>query len=122
MMSVGRDLGVDMRKINGRPIVAMALSASWLIAGCTIFGSAPTTTEVTLGAPGGDIVIECRSEPAIDGDGCLAWGERVRAASRADAADAVLIVLTDRQGVGRCIADFHDADGVLYASSDVACP
>jgi hypothetical protein len=121
MMSVARDLGVEMRTIKGRRLVAPAL-ASWLIAGCSILGSPETTTEVTLSGPGGDIVIECRSQPPFDGDGCLDWGERVRAASRADAADAVLIVLTDRQGVGRCIADFHDADGVLYASSDVACP
>jgi hypothetical protein len=111
-----------MRRNNGRPLVALALAASWLIAGCAILGSTPATTEVTLDDPGGDIVIECRSQPPIDGNGCLEWGERVRAAVRADAADAVLIVLTDRQGVGRCIADFHDEDGALYASSDVACP
>lgn len=117
-----RDLGVEMHMNVGRPLVAMALGAWCLLAGCSIVSSTSTSTEVTLSGPDGDLVIECRSEPPIDGDGCLTWGERVRTEARADAADAVLIVLTDRQGVGRCLADFHDADGVLYASTPVACP
>jgi hypothetical protein len=95
---------------------------AWLAAGCTFMSTSGMTTEGILGGPDGDVTIECRTDGSMDGNACLAWGERVRDALPTDAADAVRIVLTDRQGVGGCLADFQDADGVLYASAAVDCP
>jgi len=105
----------------GRSLAAAGLVA-WLAAGCAITSTSRSTTEVTVSGPDGELTIECRSEGAMDGDTCSDWGDTVRDELRNEAADAVRIVLTDRQGVGRCLADFHDAEGVLYASGSVDCP
>jgi hypothetical protein len=110
-----------MRSRGGRSLAAAGLLA-WLAAGCAITSTARTTTEVTVSGPDGALTIECRSDGAIDGDACVDWGDRVRETLSSDASDAIRIVLTDRQGAGRCLADFHDADGVLYASASVDCP
>jgi hypothetical protein len=109
------------RAKRGRSLAAAGLLV-WLAAGCAIASTSRTTTEVTVSGPDGSLTIECRSDGAMDGDTCVTWGDRVRDALGSEAAEAVRIVLTDRQGVGRCLADFHDADGVLYASASVDCP
>lgn len=100
--------------------IALAVAIAWLVAGCAILTTSSGTTIVSIDGPRGTLTIECRGEAPITGDACQVWGERVR--RNPDAIDAVRIVLTDRTGVGGCLADFQDDEGVLYASAEVACP
>jgi hypothetical protein len=101
-----------------RMLVMAAVAA--LTSGCMVWSTSSTTTVVTIEGPRGTLTFECRADAPMSGEDCQAWGERVQA--HPDAVDAVRIVLTDRQGVGGCLADFQDADGVLYASASVDCP
>ena len=85
--------------------IALAVAIAWLVAGCAILTTSSGTTIVSIDGPRGTLTIECRGEAPITGDACQGWGERVR--RNPDAIDAVRIVLTDRTGVGGCLADFQ---------------
>ena len=90
-----------------------------ILGACSLTGIA--SVEVTAeDLPG--LIIECRGEPVPTGSACLDWGRDVIADQPAAAADAARIVLTDREGAGRCLADFQDADGAIYASVTSVCP
>lgn len=111
-----------MRKTAIEPLGG-AMLAAWLMAGCALLPSAPTTTEVRIEGPAGDRIVECRGQRAITDAACRDWGGRViDGLSPTLARDIARLVLTDRPGVGRCIADLHDARGAIYASAEVVCP
>ncbi|MFP5344016.1 MAG: hypothetical protein ACLGIJ_14025 [Candidatus Limnocylindria bacterium] len=99
-----------------------ATLAAWLVAGCALLPSAPTTTEVRIEGASGDRIVECRGQGAISEEACLDWGGQALAElSPVLVRDIARLVLTDRPGAGRCIADLHDAAGAIYASTDVDC-
>lgn len=105
-----------------RAFIAKSLAVAWLSAGCTLLTSSSMTTEVTIGGPDGDRIVECRSESPITGDACIVWGERILDGLPVEAAAASRLILTDSPGVGRCSADFQDEGGSIYASASVTCP
>ncbi len=112
----GWDMG--MHRLRRRSRIAGVLAATWLVAGCSFFSPSGTTTEVTVDGPQGDLTIECRGEERpISGDACIDWGDQVIDDLPTESADAVRIVLTDGQGVGRCRSDFQDEAGAVYASA-----
>lgn len=115
--------GWDMGIQRLAPRIVGMLAAAWLAAGCSFFGPSGTTTEVSIDGPQGDLIIECRGEERpISGDACADWGARIVDGMPGESIDAARLVLTDRQGIGRCSADFQDAAGSIYASASVACP
>lgn len=99
--------------------IAAASVIAMIVGACSLTGIA--SVEVTSDdLPG--LVIECRGEPVPTGTDCLAWAREVIADQPAEADDAARIVLTDREGAGRCFADFQDANGAIYASVTSVCP
>ena len=92
---------------------------TFLFGACSLTGI--TSVEVTADdLPG--VIFECRGEPVPTGADCLAWARDVTTEHPAEAADAARIVMTDREGAGRCLADFQDEAGAIYASVNTGCP
>lgn len=108
--------------MGGRRTASMVAAFATLIlaiGACSLTGIA--SVEVTAeDLPG--LVIECRGEPVPTGTVCLDWARDVIAEQPTEAADAARIVLTDREGAGRCLADFQDGGGAIYASVNTSCP
>jgi hypothetical protein len=101
-----------------RPLILGAAMAM-AVGACSLTGV--TSVQITADdLPG--LTLECRGEPVPAGDACLEWAREVIADHPAEAADAARIVLTDRAGAGRCLADFQDAQGAIYASVTSVCP
>lgn len=118
------DWGLEMRDIVRRTWLAIIVGAGSLAGGCALLPTQPglSTTEVTMAGPAGERTIACRGPSPITDDACRDWGRTVVGGLPAESAEVVRLVLTDRAGVGRCSADFQDADGSIYASASIVCP
>lgn len=118
------DWGLEMRDSVRGAWLAIIVGAGSLVGGCALVPAEPalSTTEVRLAGPAGDVTIDCRRPTPMAADACLQWGRKVVAGLPAESLDVVQLILTDRAGVGRCSADFHDAEGAIYASAAIVCP
>lgn len=100
-------------------VLLIGVAIAMAVGACSLTGI--EAVSVTIDDQPG-LMIECRGDPLPTGDACLEWGRDVIADHPAEAADAAIIVLTDRTGAGRCLADFQDANGAIYASVTSVCP
>jgi hypothetical protein len=108
--------------VKVRTAVLMPTLAALLLSACAPALQWPMTIE---SARFPEVVIECRGEPPLTQEQCLAWAESMLAPPLPEQLDKQGIgrlVLTNRPGNSRCAADFYRAGGGLLMSASAVCP